>query len=39
LLRSFDWTDERDKQTRHISVKAGDVITASVSYEKSGNGR
>ena len=29
----FDWTDERDEQSKHIKVLPGEVITASVSLE------
>lgn len=29
----FDWTDMRDKQSEPLHVKAGDVVTASVTYE------
>jgi hypothetical protein len=34
----FDWTDERDKQSEQIKVEPGDVISASVTYEKGGAG-
>lgn len=30
----FDWTDENDEQSDHIRVNPGDVISASVTYQK-----
>ena len=33
----FDWTDGHDEQTHPIKVKAGDVLSASVSYVKADN--
>lgn len=33
----FDWTDMHDSASKHVTVKAGEVITAAVDFKASDN--